>query len=151
MWNRTESKAVSKKAKRENARSLESAPPARKQSGKGAWKAMDRASTVAAGLVAHRLTALTWRAATGKKPPTSSRHPELGKGEAVAWAVVAGAGVELTKVLIRRATANYWVKSTGNLPPGMKPLKTADPAKEKPTEAPVEASAGKSKWRRKSQ
>ena len=106
---------------------------------------MDRASTIAAGLIAHRLTALTWRVATGKKPPTSTPHPDVSNAEAVTWAVLAGAGIELTKVLIRRGTANYWVRSTGNLPPGMKPLKTVDKrsGKEKPADPPVEASAGK--------
>lgn len=140
---------MSKKAKRAKARntSLESAAPAKKQSGRGAWRALDRTSTIAAGLIAHRITALTWRAATGKKPPTSTRHPELSKSEAVAWAVVAGAGVELTKVLIRRAIATYWVKSTGHLPPGMKPLKTG--SHEKPADPPKEESAGKTAKRRR--
>lgn len=139
---------MSKKTKRTKVRrqSLEPALPAKKkQPRKRTWKAMDRASTIAAGLIAHRLTALTWRVATGKKPPTSTPHPDVSNAEAVTWAVLAGAGIELTKVLIRRGTANYWVRSTGNLPPGMKPLKTVDKrsGKEKPADPPVEASAGK--------
>ena len=153
MPNRSKRRPLSKKTKREKVRhqSLETARPAtKKQPGKRTWKAMDRASTIAAGLIAHRVTALTWRAATGKKPPTSTRHPDVSNAEAVTWAVLAGAGIELTKVLIRRGTANYWVKSTGNLPPGMKPLKTVDKknvdkmsGKEKPADPPVEESAGK--------
>lgn len=120
------------------------APAGKKHSGKSTWKMMDRAATIAAGLIAHRVSCLTWRAATGKKPPTSTRHPDVGNAEAITWAVVAGAGVELTKVLIRRGMANYWVRSTGRLPPGMKPLKTAEKRtdKEKPADPPQEASAG---------
>lgn len=144
---------MSKKTKRTKVRhqSSETALPAKKkQPGKRTWKAMDRASTIAAGLIAHRMTALTWRVATGKKPPTSTRHPDVSNAEAVTWAVLAGAGVELTKVLIRRGTANYWVRSTGNLPPGMKPLKApAKPGKEKPADPPVEVSAGKKTKRSK--
>lgn len=117
-----------------------------KPTGKRAWKMMDRAATVAAGLVAHRLTALAWRAATGKKPPASSQHPELGKLEAVTWAVFAGAGAELAKVLIHRATADYWVKSTGRLPPGMKPLA----GKKKPAGPPEGAPAGSTTIRSRS-
>ena len=139
---------MSKKTKREKVRheSLETAPPSRKKHGKGTWTMMDKASTIAAGIIAHRVSSVAWRAATGKKPPTSTRHPELGKGEAVTWAVLAGVIVELSKVLIRRGVATYWVKSTGNLPPGMKPLKTADTKRrkgnEKPADPPVEESAG---------
>ena len=154
MPNRSERRPLSKKTKREKVRhqSLETARTARKkQPGKRTWKAMDRTSTIAAGLIAHRITALTWRAATGRKPPTSTRHPDVSNAEAVTWAVLAGAGIELTKVLIRRGIANYWVKSTGHLPPGMKPLKTADdkksgkgkPGKDWPADPPVEVSAGK--------
>jgi hypothetical protein len=46
--------------------------------------------------------------------------------------VVGGAIVELTKALVHRSAATYWVKSTGQLPPGMKALKTVEPAPEEP-------------------
>ena len=94
-----------------------------KASSKGTWKLLDRGSTLIAGIVAHKVSALVWRATTGKKPPTTTRHPELRAREAVTWAVFGGVGAELTKVLVRRQAASYWVKSTGSLPPGMKPLK----------------------------
>lgn len=91
---------------------------------KGAWRVMDRSTSVLAGLVATRASTLAWRAVTGKKPPTIGRHPDVDAREAVAWAVVGGALVELVKVGVRRSAATYWVKSTGQLPPGMKPLST---------------------------
>lgn len=100
----------------------EAAAPKTKAPGKGTWKLMDRGATIAAGLVAQRATVLAWRAVTGKKPPTAGRHPEVSTREAVAWAMVGGAMVELVKVATRRGAATYWVKSTGQLPPGMKPL-----------------------------
>ena len=46
--------------------------------------------------------------------------------------MVGGAIVELTKALVHRSAATYWVKSTGQLPPGMKSLKTVEPAPEEP-------------------
>lgn len=98
------------------------ATPTKKAPGRGTWKVMDRGSSVAAGLLATRAAAITWRAVTGKKPPTSGRHPEVSTREAVAWAMLGGGLIELVKVGVRRGTANYWVKSTGQLPPGMKPL-----------------------------
>lgn len=97
-----------------------------KTPGKGAWKVMDRSAAIASGLIATRVSTLAWRAVTGKKPPTSGQHPEVGTREAVLWAMVGGALVELVKVGTRRAAAQYWVKSTGNLPPGVKPLSSTD-------------------------
>ncbi len=95
-----------------------------RRSGRGAWKVMDRTSTVAAGLLAREVAQRGWRITTGRKAPASGRHPEVDTREAVAWAIVGGAVVELVKMLVSRWVANYWVRSTGNLPPGIKPLKT---------------------------
>ncbi len=115
---------MSKKSKKaEQERLLGTAAPAKtKASGKGAWRLMDRGATMAAGALAGRASALTWKVATGKKPPVNGRHPEVSTKDAVAWAIIGGATIELVKVAVRRGTANYWVKSTGQLPPGMKPL-----------------------------
>jgi hypothetical protein len=100
-------------------------PAKTKTPGKGTWRLMDRGSSIVAGLLAQRASVLAWRAVTGKKPPSSGRHPDVTTGEAVAWAVVGGAIIELVKVGVRRGTATYWVKSTGRLPPGMKPLENS--------------------------
>jgi hypothetical protein len=108
--------------------------------GKGAWKLMDRGATIGAALLARKLSALTWQTATRRKPPTSGSHPDNDVREVVAWAVVGGAIVELTKVLMHRAAATYWVRSTGELPPGMKSLKT-------PTGETVAADPGRKKKR----
>ncbi|MGJ9412512.1 DUF4235 domain-containing protein [Aeromicrobium sp. CF4.19] len=110
--------------------------------GRGAWKVMDRGSTVAAGLLAREVSQLAWRAATGRKPPVAGRNPEVETREAVAWAVVGGALVELVKLLVRRWTAGYWVRSTGSLPPGMKPVKpsvvgSVTPKEPAPTREPA--------------
>ena len=103
------------------------ATPKTRAHGKSAWRLMDRGSSIVAGLLAQRASVLAWRAVTGKKPPSSGRHPDVTTGEAVAWAVVGGAIIELVKVGVRRGTATYWVKSTGHLPPGMKPLENSAP------------------------
>jgi len=94
---------------------------------------MDRGATVASGLLATRVAAVAWRGVTGRPAPTLTRHPEVSTREAVAWAVVGGALVELVKMVIRRSVAVYWVRSTGDLPPGMKPLaETTRPAPKEP-------------------
>ena len=93
-----------------------------KRSSKRLWKVYSRGSTVLAGVVALRLTETTWRLATSKKAPNDPEHPEVLAREAIAWALLSGVTTELTKSLISRKTAQYWVRSTGNLPPGMDPL-----------------------------
>lgn len=131
------SKKVKKSRKTEQQRLLEDAPPSKaKAPSKGAWKLMDRGSGIVAGALAAKISALTWKAATGRKPPVNGRHPDVSTKDAVAWAVIGGATIELVKVAVRRGTATYWVRSTGKLPPGMKPLATVpDNAKEPvPTE-----------------
>jgi len=144
-----------KKAKQADKLLAEAATtPKTKAPGKGTWKLMDRGSSIVAGLVAQRASVLAWRAVTGKKPPSSGRHPDVTTGEAVAWAVVGGAIIELVKVGVRRGTATYWVKSTGQLPPGMKPLENsapdnakepvlADPAPERSTKKVSRRSRGR--------
>jgi hypothetical protein len=113
------------------------ATPNTKAPGRGTWRVMDRGSSVLAGLLAARASAIVWRVVTGKKPPTSGRHPEVSTREAVTWAVVGGGLIELVKVGVRRGTATYWVKSTGQLPPGMKPLHQPTQGKPGTTKEPV--------------
>lgn len=122
---------MSKKARKAKSQ-LADAPPAKTTSGgKGAWKLMDRGATIAAGILAQRVAATAWRVTTGKKPPVNGRHPDVRTGEAVAWAMVGGGLAELVKVAVRRGTSTYWVKSTGHLPPGMKPLVPQTPNNKK--------------------
>ncbi len=100
----------------------ESPTPKTGRKAKAAWKLMDRSTTTAATVAAPMVAAGAWRLVTGKKPPTSADNPELDLREAVTWAIVGGALVQGVKVLVRRKTAQYWVSSTGQLPPGMKSL-----------------------------
>jgi len=99
------------------------AEPTRKRGSKRLWKAYSKGSTVLAGVIALRLTETTWRLATHRKAPNDPEHPDVSAREAITWALLSGVTAELTKVVISRKTAQYWVRSTGNLPPGMDPLK----------------------------
>lgn len=90
---------------------------------KSAWKVLDRGSTIASGLLAKRVAMFAWQGFTGRKPPVNGRHPDVRTGEAIAWAVVGGALVEVVRIGVHRGATSYWTRSTGELPPGMKPLK----------------------------
>ncbi len=118
---------MAKKKKSEPVKSPKGVP-----GGKRAWKLMDRGATIGAGLLARKVSAATWQTATRRKPPADTNNPDNDIREVVIWAVVGGAIVELTKVLVHRSAATYWVKSTGQLPPGMTSLKTVEPAPEEP-------------------
>ncbi len=100
------------------------APRAKKPTAgqKSAWKMLDRGSSLASGLLAKRVATFAYRGFTGRKPPINGQHPDVRTGEAIAWAVVGGALVEVVKIGVRRGATTYWTKSTGELPPGMKPL-----------------------------
>lgn len=86
------------------------------------WATLDGASRLAATFLAPSVSTAMWRIATGRRPPTSVRHPEVTTGEAVAWAALTGASVQVLRTVVRRSAATYWVRSTGELPPGMKHL-----------------------------
>lgn len=78
-------------------------------------------AAVVSGLVATKVSKQVldkgWRAATGRKPPTNPADPDVEMWEAVAWSVATGSVIALTKMLAQRRAANYYVRSTGHLPP----------------------------------
>lgn len=90
--------------------------------GKGTWKLLDAGSTLAAAAMAPRVSNAVWKSVTGKKPPTSPQHPEVSLVEAITWAAIGGAVVQIVRTVVRRSMATYWVRSTGELPPGMSHL-----------------------------
>lgn len=88
---------------------------------KAVWKVFSATAGLGAGFAATQATGLIWRAATGHNAPKNAADPRVSWGEAIAWAIASGALAELTRVLANRAVTQYWVNSTGGLPPGMKP------------------------------
>jgi hypothetical protein len=92
-----------------------------KQRGKTLWKVYGRLSTVVAGLAALRAVNLAWRVVTGKKAPATPENPDVAMWEAVVWAVVSGAAAQLAKIVVTRKAVHYWVRTTGELPPGIEP------------------------------
>ncbi|HJR90200.1 MAG TPA: DUF4235 domain-containing protein [Aeromicrobium sp.] len=109
---------MTKKSKAQAAVAPEATKPT--PGSKQVWKLMDHGSTVAAGLLARQASELTWKVATGKKPPSEKKSLDASVREVALWAFVGGGLTELVRVLVKRSAATYWVKSTGHLPPGMK-------------------------------
>ena len=84
------------------------------------WSIFSLVSALGAAALARKAIDTTWKAATGKKPPENPADPDVGFGEAVAWAVTTGAFVALARMVAQRRAAGYYAKSTGQLPPGLK-------------------------------
>ena len=74
-------------------------------------------SALLAAAAAKKALNSSWRAATGKNPPQNPADPDVNVWEAVLWASVSGTIIGLARMLAQRKAANYYAKSTGELPP----------------------------------
>jgi hypothetical protein len=90
-----------------------------KPKGKQAWKLLGSTSALLAGVATARALDATWRTATGRRPPTRPESPAIAGREALLWAALSGMAIGVAKTYATRRAAQYWVKSTGALPPGM--------------------------------
>jgi hypothetical protein len=84
------------------------------------------ASALAAGVVATRVLDVIWSTATGRKPPSTPESPDIAHREALVWAAVSGMAIGVAKTYATRRAARYWLRSTGELPPGMADDASAD-------------------------
>ena len=89
-------------------------------SGSKVWSIFSIAAALAAAALAKKALNTSWRAATGKNPPANPADPDVDLWEAVLWAAVSGTAVQLARMLATRKAANYYAKSTGHLPPGLR-------------------------------
>lgn len=90
-----------------------------KAKGKRLWKMLGTGTGLLAGLATTRALDATWRTATGHKPPNKPENPDIAGREALLWAAVSGMALGLARTYSTRRLAHYWVRSTGELPPGM--------------------------------
>lgn len=90
------------------------------EKGSKVWSVMALVSGVGAAKVANQLLTKGWQASTGRKPPTNPADPDVEVWEAVMWSAATGATIALMKMMAQRRAANYYVKSTGHLPPQLK-------------------------------
>jgi hypothetical protein len=81
-----------------------------------AWKALRGTTVVVATMVAEKGLEASWTAVTGKKPPAVPENPGSSWGKPLAWAMVSGAVVGVTRLAATRAAAAYYEKSAGKLP-----------------------------------
>ncbi|MCE0485981.1 DUF4235 domain-containing protein [Ornithinimicrobium sediminis] len=80
------------------------------------WKVMATGAAVGASIVARKLTDGTWKFVSGGDSPTNPEDPDIEWKEAVAFALLSGAIVGLTRMLANRQAARVYQKSTGHMP-----------------------------------
>jgi Protein of unknown function (DUF4235) len=68
-------------------------------------KMINALAGAAAAYVARKAIGFAWTKVTGREPPGDSEENQAGLGEAIAWAVVIGAGVGVARVLASRLAA----------------------------------------------
>jgi hypothetical protein len=84
------------------------------------WSIFSLVASLAGAAAARKAIDKSWQVSTGKKPPENPADPDIDIWEAVAWAAVTGAAVAMAKMYAQRRAANYYVKSTGTLPPPLR-------------------------------
>jgi len=84
------------------------------------WGVMALVSGLTAAKVTNQVLSKGWQASTGRKPPGNPADPDVEVWEAVAWSAVTGATIALARMFAQRRAANYYVKSTGHLPPQLR-------------------------------
>ena len=84
------------------------------------WKIFGTVSAIAAGIATKKLLEVGWKTATGHAPPENPEHPDVQWWEAVSFAIASGAAIGVARMLAARKAAEYYSRSTGRLPAGMK-------------------------------
>jgi hypothetical protein len=84
--------------------------------GPWAWRIIATASALLAAEVAQRGLSTAWRLVTGDDPPTIPEDQETSWNEAVAWAVLSGAVIGVARLVATRRAAQFYLRSTGELP-----------------------------------
>jgi hypothetical protein len=91
-----------------------------KKNSSRAWSILSLVAALLGATVARKTLTSSWRAATGKNPPANPADPDVDLWEAVLWAAISGTAVQLARMLATRKAANYYARSTGHLPPGLR-------------------------------
>jgi hypothetical protein len=85
------------------------------------WTVFSLVAGLAAAGVTRKMLDRSWKVAAGKNPPENPADPDVSIGEAVLWASITGAAVALARMVAQRRAASYYERSTGHLPPGLRP------------------------------
>lgn len=83
------------------------------------YKVIGILAGVVAGKLARSVLDKGWARTRGGEPPRNPAVPGTTWSEAVAWAVASGVTVGIARLVATKGVASGWVKTTGQLPPGV--------------------------------
>ena len=85
------------------------------------WKVASTLSGVAGAVVARNLIQSVWAALSRseKEPPLNPADREIDWPTALQWAIAAGIGAGIARLVSQRAAAAAWERATGSPPPGI--------------------------------
>ncbi len=84
--------------------------------GEKLWSLATTGAAIGSGIFAKKITEKIWTFVTGSSSPTNPEDPEINWGEAIAFALLSGAIVQLLKMLVNRESTQAFKKQTGRLP-----------------------------------
>lgn len=86
------------------------------------WKAVSTVAGIAGAMATRKLTSAAWKAVSSSdaEPPLNPADRRISWGEAVQWAIAAGVGAALGRLVSQRVAAAGWEAATGDPPPGVK-------------------------------
>jgi len=87
-------------------------------------KAVSAIAGAAAAYLARKAITLAWNRIAGKEPPEHPEDPQVALGEALGWALIAGAGVGAARMLATRAVS----RMTNSSPDEITDLAAGTPA-----------------------
>ena len=82
------------------------------------WRVIGTGSAILAGIVANKVVTEVWKRA-GRDEILDPRDPRTPWKDAVVFAALTGLAVGAVRVVVTRKAAEYYEKSTGELPPPM--------------------------------
>jgi hypothetical protein len=85
-----------------------------------AWRIIGTGAAVVAATLAERGIKAGWKLATGSEPPTIPEDPDTSWKEAISWALLSGAVIGLARLIATRRAAEYYRRSTGELPKALR-------------------------------
>lgn len=86
------------------------------------WKAVSTLAGVAGAVTTRKITAAVWSALSSStaEPPLNPADRRVSWTEAIQWAVGAGVGAGLGRLVSQRLAAAGWETATGHTPPGVR-------------------------------
>ena len=85
------------------------------------WQAVSTLSAIVGGLVTRKVVQAVWSAASRDDvdPPLNPADRRIGWGQALEWAIAAGVGAGIGRLVSQRMAAAGWERATGSPPPGV--------------------------------